>query len=44
MNRARDARRARAHRREELRIVLAYLAAVTIGAALGIGIDAWIHL
>jgi F0F1-type ATP synthase assembly protein I len=41
--RARETRRARAARREELRIVLGWLAAVVIGSGLGIGIDRWIH-
>lgn len=43
MTRARETRRARAQRRHEVRTALAYLAAVVIGAALGVGIDAWIH-
>jgi hypothetical protein len=43
MSRARDARRARAQRRREIRTALAYLAAVVIGTAAGIGLDAWLH-
>lgn len=43
MSHERDARRARGRRREDLRTAAAYLAAMVVGAALGVGIDAWIH-
>jgi hypothetical protein len=44
MTRSRDERRADARARNELRTLVAYLAAVIIGASLGIGIDVWSHL
>lgn len=44
MTRARETRRARAQAREDLRIVLGWLTAVVVGAAIGIGIDTWINL
>lgn len=43
MTRARETRRARARRRRNIRTVLAYLAAVVVGTAGGIGVDAWLH-
>jgi fatty acid desaturase len=41
--RARETRRARAQRREDLRTVLWFLAAVIVGSTLGISIDGWFH-
>jgi hypothetical protein len=43
MSRARETRRARAARRRKIRTTIAYLVAVVVGAAAGVGIDAWIH-
>lgn len=43
MTRAREARRARAQRRRQIRTALAYLAAVVVGTAAGVGVDAWLH-
>lgn len=42
MTRARETRRARRERREDLRTVVFYLLAVIVGSALGVGIDRWI--
>lgn len=41
--RAREGRRERASRRQRMRIVLTFTAAVIVGGALGAGIDGWVH-